>query len=81
MYLGDADGNDSVDATDARLILQAAAQLCALEGNAVKAADMDNDGTISARDAGFLFSCVGTFALGHNDKRYHAVWAGADLHD
>ena len=65
VYLGDVDNSGTVDATDARLILQAAAQLRVLEGNAAKAADMDNDGTISATDARYALQvAAGLRALG-----------------
>lgn len=65
VYLGDVDDNETVDAADARLILQTAAQLRTLEGAAAKAADMDSDGTISATDARLALQvAAGLRALG-----------------
>ncbi|MBQ1552536.1 MAG: dockerin type I repeat-containing protein [Clostridia bacterium] len=51
VIMGDADGDGSVTATDARLALRAAAKLDTLEGAAAKACDCDGSNTIDATDA------------------------------
>ncbi|MBQ9879092.1 MAG: hypothetical protein IJM45_01525 [Clostridia bacterium] len=51
IFLGDVDGNGSVNATDARLALRAAAKLDTLEGAFAVAADPDGSKTINATDA------------------------------
>lgn len=48
---GDVDGNDTVDATDARLALRAAVGLDTLTDELKKAADVDKDGDVDATDA------------------------------
>ncbi|MBQ9879064.1 MAG: leucine-rich repeat protein [Clostridia bacterium] len=51
IFMGDTDGDGTVNATDARLALRAAAKLDALEGAFGSAADTDGDGNINATDA------------------------------
>ncbi len=48
---GDVDGNNKVNAMDARLALRAASKLDVLEGEAFTAADTTGDGRITAMDA------------------------------
>lgn len=49
--MGDVDGSGKVDATDARLVLRAAAKLDTLDDVKSKAADVNGDGKIDATDA------------------------------
>ena len=51
IVMGDTDGDGTVNATDARLALRAAAKLDTLEGAFGSAADTDGDGSINATDA------------------------------
>lgn len=51
IFLGDVDGDATVNASDARLALRAAAKLDVLEGPYASAADTDGDNTINATDA------------------------------
>ncbi|MCR5690014.1 MAG: dockerin type I repeat-containing protein [Clostridiales bacterium] len=51
IFLGDVDGDATVNATDARLALRAAAKLDTLEGAFASAADTDGDNNINATDA------------------------------
>ncbi|MCR5689677.1 MAG: leucine-rich repeat protein [Clostridiales bacterium] len=51
ILMGDVDGDATVNATDARLALRAAAKLDALEGAFGSAADVDGDYNINATDA------------------------------
>ena len=49
--MGDVDGDGKVSASDARLILRAAAQLVTLTMEQEALADVDNDGAVTALDA------------------------------
>ena len=51
IFLGDVDGDATVNATDARLALRAAAKLDTLDGAFASAADTDGDNNINATDA------------------------------
>lgn len=51
ILVGDVDGSGKVDATDARLVLRAAAKLDTLDDVKSKAADVNGDGKIDATDA------------------------------
>lgn len=51
ILMGDVDGSGKVDATDARLVLRAAAKLDTLDDVKSKAADVNGDGKIDATDA------------------------------
>ena len=51
VFIGDVDGDANVNATDARLVLRAAAKLDMLEGAFATAADPDGSNSINATDA------------------------------
>ena len=54
LKLGDIDGNDKIEATDARLALRASVGLETLDGAQTKAADVDKSGKVDATDARFI---------------------------
>lgn len=52
--LGDVTGNGSITAMDASFVLQHAANLAVLEGNALQASDVSGNGSVTAYDAGLI---------------------------
>lgn len=58
VFVGDVNGDSTVTAADARLVLRAAARLDVLNDSVSVTADADHDGSINAYDARLILRCA-----------------------